>query len=157
MHLNDLALERSVFPEDQTFASFNTRVEVALAASNDERNEAMAFDSMKAIPVDQAAMDLVALEVNPSNDMDGEQKADRDGVPYWLIACYGKNPITGGLQTVEVRIAADKAPAVKGPVVFKSLVARPWVIADGGRNGITVSAEDVAVRGQQPTTAPAPR
>ena len=115
----------------------------------------MTFKEINAIPVDQAALGLTALEVYPSNDGDGDQKADREGVPLWLVACYGKNPLNGQLQTVEVKIAADKAPTIPigTPVMFKNLVARPWTF--DGRGGISVSAEDVAPRGQQQQPAAA--
>lgn len=108
----------------------------------------MAFEMIKAIPVDQSSMNLQALGVLAKADRDGVQRTNRDDVNLWAVQCVGKHE-DGGLFTLEVQVASEKSPAVQGPVEFKNLVVKPWSI--DGRSGLSVTADSVQAR----TVAPA--
>lgn len=113
----------------------------------------MAFEGIKALPIDQSGMDLQALAVLPKTDRDGDQRTNRDEVNLWLVQCVGRNE-DKSLFTMEVQVASEKEPEVRGPVAFKGLVGRPWAI--DGRSGTTISADSVAARGAQPQAQQAP-
>lgn len=100
---------------------------------------------MQRIPVDSARLDLMALQVLPDNDGDGDQKTNPDGVPLWKVETLVR-PKNGARATVElVKVAVKAAPTISGPCRFVGLTARPWVMGD--RNGVTLIADAVEALG----------
>jgi hypothetical protein len=105
---------------------------------------------MKAIPVDVAALSVSTALGRPVPllDLDGAQRANRDGVPLMVVE-VAVVPRGGVASVIKVKIAGKVDPGVAEnvPVVLSGLVATSWDM--NGRHGVVFSAESI-----RPKTGP---
>ncbi|ABD12751.1 hypothetical protein CcI156_17110 [Frankia sp. CcI156] len=107
---------------------------------------------MRAIPVNESLLEnVVAVSgAMPETDLDGKQKANRDGLPVYGVQVAVT--YDGTASVIKVKVAGE-APRVQVgmPVTLVGLIGTQWAI--GERHGISWSAQ--AIR-PLPTPNPAP-
>jgi hypothetical protein len=98
---------------------------------------------MRNIPVDVAALAAVTAmsEAVPYADLDGAQKANRDGVPLWEVQVAVV--VGGAASVIRVKVAGSEPPKLRAgmPVALSGLSAMTWEIGD--RHGLSFTAAAV--------------
>lgn len=97
---------------------------------------------MRFIPVDQTALELNALQVEPKTDQDGTPKTNRDGVPQWSVITLVQTD-AGTPEVIKVTVPSKSAPEIApmSLVGFANLRAISWEA--NGRSGIAFSADGI--------------
>lgn len=110
---------------------------------------------MRAWPIDNRSLEAVFIQCIP-HEYDDAQTKDRDGTPQWDVALLVKDG--RGIDAVTCRITAAKAPDFPAyshvDLINPSL--RSWSM-DGGRAGVTLSAESIVARQSQNHAPTAPK
>jgi len=102
--------------------------------------------TLRNIPVEQARLGpALCVAVTPKTDLEGVQRADRDGVPTWSVA-VALAPQDGRAALIEVAVPGEPVGLAPGTyVIFRGLTAFMWEIA--GRAGMSYRADAVAPGG----------
>ncbi len=108
---------------------------------------------MRVIPVNDALLEnVIAVSGATADvDLDGKPRANRDGLPVYVVQVAVT--YDGAASLLKVKVAGEPPKVSVGmPVAFVGLVGTQWAMAD--RYGISWSAREI--RPVTPSVPPAP-